>query len=392
MIMPAVDVDTPMSRLPRGRLPRVLYAVGLDGSLKYGSMEEQMFFLAQAFRAEGSLFLPLFQNPSRPDRTGTAAFEAAGLPTACLSLGKFQWVTLRQLVALIDQHRIQLVHWNFYSPLNRYLWMLSAMRPRLQHYFTDHNSRPVPQPGPPPALTRLVKRALLCRFRKVWCVSTFVQDCLVQQRSWSNLKCCLHFINTDRFCPAPAVRQQVRAAQAVQDKFVVLVVANLIPEKGVDVVLRALKDTPADVVLWVVGTGADASRLEDMSRELQVSERVRFFGLQPQVQPFLQAADCLVCPSLWAEAAGLTNLEGMSTGLPVLASRIGGIPEYVADGQSGFLFPAGDHQALTALLRRLHDDPQECRRLGANGRADMIQRFSVHSKLNEYLDLYRSSN
>jgi glycosyltransferase involved in cell wall biosynthesis len=375
--------------LRRRPLPRVLYAIALDGSQKFGSLEEQIYFLAQAFRAEGGLLLPLFLDPAGPHGLGTAAFDVAGLPTASLNLWGFRWDVLWLLNDLIGKHRIQVVHWNFYPPVNGYLWMLSALRPCVQHYFTDHNSRPLPLPRAPVGLSRLVKRALLKRYSKVWCVSRFVQECLAEQQSWSNLKCCLHFINTDRFRPDPSVRASVRAARGVQGRFVVLVVANLISEKGVDVALRALSQAPAGVTLWVVGTGLQAANLKALAHQLGVADRCEFFGQQVQVHPFMQAADCLACPSLWAEAAGLVNLEALSTGLPVLASRIGGIPEYVEDAKTGFLFPPGDHQALAVLIRRLHDDPQECRRLGASARADAVERFSVDNKINDYLDLYR---
>jgi glycosyltransferase involved in cell wall biosynthesis len=375
---------------PRRRpLPRVLYAIAMDGSQKFGSLEEQIYFLARAFRAEDSLLLPLFLNPAGANGAGMAVFDAAGLATASLDLWGFHWRRLWQLNNLIGKHRIQLIHWNFYPPVNGYLWMLSALRPRVQHYFTDHNSRLLPLPQAPVGLTRLVKRTLLMRYRKVWCVSQFVQDCLAEQQSWSNLKCCLHFINTDRFRPDAAVRDTVRSEQGVQGRFVVLAVANLILEKGVDVALRALALTPPGVVLWVVGTGNEAPKLQGLSRELGVADRVTFFGQQVHVQPFMQGADCLVCPSLWAEAAGLVNLEALSTGLPVLASRIGGIPEYVEDGETGFLFAPGDHAALAALMQQLHDHPQACRRLGANARTNAVERFSVSSKINDYLDLYR---
>jgi glycosyltransferase involved in cell wall biosynthesis len=93
---------------------------------------------------------------------------------------------------------------------------------------------------------------------------------------------------------------------------------------------------------------------------------------------------------LWAEAAGFVNIEALGTGLPVLASRIGGIPEYVDDGKNGILFSPGDHQALAGHLRRLHDSPEECRRLGDAARAAAVEQFSVGSKLNEHLDHYRS--
>jgi glycosyltransferase involved in cell wall biosynthesis len=117
--------------------------------------------------------------------------------------------------------------------------------------------------------------------------------------------------------------------------------------------------------------------------------RLMFFGQQVEVQPFMQAADCLVCPSVWAEAVGFVNLEGLSSGLPVVASRIGGIPEYVEDGQTGLLFPPGDHHALAKLLRRLQDAPEERTRLGEAGRNAAVERFSVANRIGTVLDLYR---
>ena len=64
-----------------------------------------------------------------------------------------------------------------------------------------------------------------------------------------------------------------------------------------------------------------------MSGLIDTAVELRMLGLQPQVQRYLQAADAFICPSLWAEAAGFVNIEAQACGLPVLASRIGGIPE-----------------------------------------------------------------
>ena len=108
------------------------------------------------------------------------------------------------------------------------------------------------------------------------------------------------------------------------------------------------------------------------------------------MEPFLQAADAFVCPSRWAEAAGLVNLEAQACGLPVLASRIGGIPEYVADGRTGVLFPPGDAEGLAAAVRRLLDHPHRFRDMGLAARESAVTRFSTAARLEEYLDLYRS--
>jgi glycosyltransferase involved in cell wall biosynthesis len=369
-------------------LHRVLYAILLDPAQKFGSMEEQIYFLARAFQNRGGLFLPLFLCPPAPGKT--RHFEERGVPAECLDLRRFRFRTLWRLLRLIRRERIEVVHWNFTQPVtNPYLWWLTLLAPRVKHYFTDHNSRFMPMRGTPGRLARLLKRPLLKRYRKVWCVSRFVRDCLERERSWSNTVTCLHFINTDRFRPDDEVRDSVRREMSADGRFVLMMVAHLIKEKGVDVALRALAELPQDVALWVAGDGGEAEALRRLAGELGLGERVRFLGLQRDVAPYMQAADALACPSLWAEAAGLVNLEGHACGLPVVGSRIGGIPEYVADGETGLLFTPGDHHEMAACVRRLRDDPQLCRRMGGAARARAVEHFSPESRLDAYLELYR---
>ena len=113
----------------------------------------------------------------------------------------------------------------------------------------------------------------------------------------------VHCVNTERFKPNVATRRELRGRFNTEDRFVVVVVAYLIPEKGVDVALRALTTLPERVVLWILGEGNEMENLRDLARKLGIAARTTFHGLQRDVAPFLQAADCLICPSLWAEAA-----------------------------------------------------------------------------------------
>jgi glycosyltransferase involved in cell wall biosynthesis len=366
----------------------VLYAIVLDPTQKFGSLEEQILTLARAFREQQGLLLPLFITAARAE---DASFPEAGVEFACLDLTRFRLGTLWRLLRLVRRHRIEVVHWGLSSPLfNPYVWLLSVLAPRVRHFFTDHNSRLLPLAPPATGLVRLAKRLLLKRYQRVLGVSRFVAQCLAGQGGWSNPECCLHFINADRFRPDEVTRAAVRARLGAEDRFVVLSVCFLIKAKGVDVALRALTELPADVVLWVVGEGEEAGPLEEMSRRLGLADRVRFLGPQARVEPFLQAADCFVCPSLWAEAAGLVNLEAQACGLPVVASRIGGIPEYVADGATGLLFPPGDHAQLAEAVRRLRDDPELRQRLAKAARARVEAHFSADALLPAYLDLYRA--
>jgi glycosyltransferase involved in cell wall biosynthesis len=380
----ALSVPPTVSGAP---LPRVLYSLVLDPDKKFGSLEEQLVLLAQRFQNENGLFLPLFICDPSAD---VSQFRERGVETFCLDLRCFSWGNLLALRRLIRAQRIDLLHWNFTSPLtNPYVWALSLLTPRLQHWFTDHNSRLFPLPPPPRGVTKLVKRLLLRRYRRVLCVSRYVQDCLEEQQVWSNLVCASHFINTDRFRADAAARRQLRATLNVEDRFVLLVIGQLITEKGVHVAIRALSDLPPQVVLWIAGTGPEEDALRQLISELKLKERVRLLGLQTHVQPYLQAADCVVFPSLWGEAAGLVNLEAQACGTTVVGSRIGGVPEYVVDGQTGLLFPAGDHHALAQCVRRLVEDTKLRLRLARQARVHALEQFSPDVRLSEWVELYR---
>ncbi len=387
--MPAVQVAPATDR--RGvqtLLPRVLFAVELDPEKKFGTLEEQIVFLSRQFQAAESLFLPLFICAPGPGKLDL--LQQCGVEALCLDLRRFQGASLKVLLRLVKQHQIDVVHWNFTSPLrNSYLWWLTLLCPSVAHYFTDHSSRWLPLPDPPRGPKAALARLLLTRYRKVFCVSRFVQECLAGQGIWSNLLHLQHFVNTERFRPEGAMRTQLRTELGAADQFVVLLVGQLIKAKGAEVLLRALAQLPDHVVVWLIGEGEEKEALVQRTGALGLESRVRFLGLQRNVQPYMQAADCFVCPSLWAEAAGLVVLEAAACGLPVLASRIGGLPEYVEENQGGFLFEPGNHEELAALLGRLLGDAELCRRLGAQARQRALLHFSPAARLPEILDLYR---
>ena len=108
--------------------------------------------------------------------------------------------------------------------------------------------------------------------------------------------------------------------------------------------------------LWIVGTGRQADELRQLAGQLGVQEQVTFWGLQRYVEPFLQASDCFVLPSRWREAAGLVILEAQAAGLPVVCSRLGGIPEYIEENETGFLFASEDVEGLAAKLTLVAND------------------------------------
>jgi glycosyltransferase involved in cell wall biosynthesis len=371
-------------------LKRVLFASAIDPSQKFGSFEEQTFALCREFHARGGLFLPIYSSPlgSRTD----AEYRAAGVAAEWLDLRTFQLRVLFRLARIVRENAIEVVHWNFYEPIrNGYVWGLSLLVPGVRHYFTDHISRPANVATSCGWAKRRIKRAVNRRYEKIFCVSEFVADRLKDGTYWRNVYRWTLLVNTDRFVPSSEVRHDVRRRHEVGDEFVVLVVGQLIPEKGIDVALKAFAALGGSARLWIVGDGVERGALEALARELGLDDRVRFLGIQWNVAPFMQAADCLVCPSLWAEAAGLVNLEAQACGLPVIASRIGGIPEHVDDERTGILVPPGDFGALSLALRRLQSDPQALHALRADARAWAVGRFSIQKRIQESIGSYLAS-
>jgi len=373
------------------RLKRVLFVLRLDPAGKFGSIEEQTLTLARSFRERDSLFLPVFLRPL--DAESASQYAREGLAVEALDLSHFRPGTLRRLVGLIRRHRIDVVHWNFYHPLfNGYLWALTVFVPRVEHYFTDHISRPATGSGTGGRrrFKARLKRILAWRYRKVLCISDFV---LAHARESSGRQAGrLHyFVNTDRFRPDPSVRREIRQALGVGAEFVAVAVAHLIKDKGIAVALKALAQLPEGVLLWVVGDGPERGNLEALAQELGLGRRARFLGPRRHVEPLMQAADCALCPSVWAEAVGLVNLEALACGLPVIASRVGGIPEFIETGRDGLLFTPGDPRELAEGIRRLFDDPEHCRRLGHEARSVAMERYSTQSLLAEHLGFYREA-
>jgi len=166
---------------------------------------------------------------------------------------------------------------------------------------------------------------------------------------------------------------------------VLLAVARLTRQKGIDVAVRALPELPDDTVLVVLGEGPERHALTELARELGVERRVFLLGRVPDVAAWLRRASALAHPARW-EGFGLGVLEAMLAGLPVVATRVSSLPELVADGETGFLVPAGDAAALARALARALERPE----LGEAGRLRAQREFSVARMADRTASLYEA--
>ena len=179
------------------------------------------------------------------------------------------------------------------------------------------------------------------------------------------------------------------------DAQVVLYVGALIAHKGAAVLLDAFAELVGDVpeaTLWFVGDGPDAADLKSSARARKLCG-VRFLGRRSpdELARFYRHARVVVIPSLWLENAPLVAIEAAAYGRAVVASRVGGLPELVKDGKTGFLFDRGDSAGLAESLRLLLTDPSLAQTLGAAAREQFAQRRSPAAHLEQILAVYGAS-
>ncbi len=173
---------------------------------------------------------------------------------------------------------------------------------------------------------------------------------------------------------------------------IVGVIARLEPEKGHPTLLEAWPTVLrrcADAYLLVVGEGSRRPALEAQARELRIAHRVVFAGRRDDIPAVTAALDVAVLPS-YREAQGLTILEAMALGRPVVASNVGGIPEMIEDGVTGLLVPPHDAPALAAAIVRLLADHPFADRIARAGHDLVHDRFCVERMVREIEAIYAS--
>jgi glycosyltransferase involved in cell wall biosynthesis len=176
------------------------------------------------------------------------------------------------------------------------------------------------------------------------------------------------------------------------DRFAVGWIGRMTAVKRTDDILVAfkrLRDGGVDAVLCLVGDGPDRPELERRAHDLGVVRDTLFLGYQEDVAPFYAAFDALVLPSS-NEGTPVSAIEALAAGRPVVATRVGGVPDVVQEGEDGFLVEPGATEALADRLAQLARDPALRERMGQAGRDRVLPRYAVGRLVDDVDRLYRS--
>lgn len=199
-----------------------------------------------------------------------------------------------------------------------------------------------------------------------------------------------NFIDSDRF--ARQDKEHFKQALCPNGEKVIVHVSNFRPVKNAQQVVEVfhrLRDDDLPVKLLLVGDGPDRVPAEHKARELGVYDDIRFLGKQDPVEEILSIADIFLMPS-GSETFGLAALEAMACNVPVVASNVGGLPELVVDGETGFLCELDDVDAFTDRCRRLLTDARLQTDMANGARERAEETFDISEIVPHYERYYAS--
>jgi glycosyltransferase involved in cell wall biosynthesis len=312
---------------------------------------------------------------------------ACGAPLiSVLDRGPWDWHVVWQLLDLCRRERVAIWHGHDYKSnalglLLRRFWPMRLLT--TVHGWVKQTSRT--------PLYYWIDRLCLPCYERVICVSEDLhQQCLAAGVPAARCLLIENGIDTREYARTLSTRQARERLGLDPGRLVVGAVGRLSAEKGFDLLIGAadrLLGAGLDFDLWIIGEGDEQPRLEALIAERGRQDRIRLLGYQAKPWDFYQAMDVFALSSL---REGLPNvlLEALAAEVPVVATKVAGIPRLIQHAANGLLVPPGDGEALSQALALLLTDGPLRRWLGKAGRATVEARYSFHGRMQKIRAVY----
>jgi glycosyltransferase involved in cell wall biosynthesis len=322
------------------------------------------------------------------------------LPNVRIEVIEDSWRTsfraVRGLRRILKQYQPEILHLHFTGFIGPYPW-LARLSSVDQVLFTDHSSHPegfVSSRAPfwKRALARMVNLPLT----RVVTVSKYGYQCAAARDliPFERLEMIYNSADLSRSTGSKTKSELFRAKHSIpKERVVVTQVSWIIPEKGIGDLLaaaRAVVTNNPNVHFVFVGEGAHRAMFARQAAELGIKDHVTWTGqVDDPLNEGVYAAANIVCQvSRWEEVFGYVIAEAMACGKPLIGTRVGGIPELVRDGETGFVVRRGDTEAIAARILELASDSQLRRQMGRAGRRVVEQNFDLERNVARVLQLY----
>ena len=297
------------------------------------------------------------------------------------------------LAAILKRHPADILHLYFTGFLSPYPWVARS-RGVSKVFFTDQGSHPEGYVATRrPAWKRLAARALNLPLNHVVCISDYNVDCMLR-RDLIDARRVTRIYNSVDLAAAHGDGAAFRLRHGVPAGVPVVAQASwMIPEKGITDLIDAARiviDRIPQAHFLLAGEGKHREEYMKRARDLGMEKHFTWTGLvhNPVADGLYAAADVVCQVSRWEEAFGWVIAEAMAASRPLVATRVGGIPELVADGANGFLVPVRAPDQIAQRVIQLLEDPALRARMGAAGRLAAEQKFDLSRNLDTLMRAY----
>jgi glycosyltransferase involved in cell wall biosynthesis len=302
----------------------------------------------------------------------------------------------RHLFRILREHKADTLHLHFVSFLTFYPWIAKLAGVK-QIYFTDHHSRPAGYvPRRAPLWKRVAARMIGGPFTKVICVSNYGYQCMttVNLLPRDRYEMIYNGIDLSRVTSANAAAARFRQRFAIpDDRAIVGQVSWIIPEKGITDFLQMARQVSSrhdNVQFVLAGDGAPREEYMREAAAMGLGDRITFTGMidDPFGEGVFHAFDVVCQFSRWEEVFGWMIAEAMAHQTPVVATRVGGIPELISDGKSGYLVERGDAESMSQRVLELVNEQSIRRRMGQAARQTVEAKFDLKTNVAKLIKSY----
>lgn len=363
---------------------KILQLISSEG--KYGA-ETMLLCLVKSLALLGhENVIGVFRNSHCPHTEVAEAARLEGLKVEIIPCdGKIDRRAVDVIRHCLQIHSIDLVHTHGYKA-NFYGYLAARGKgvPAVATYHLDWPDR-----GLALRLYHLFDRLVVRRFGKIAAVSEAVARSL--RRSGVPSAKIVTIDNGIDLSPFAQARPILQEEISERPDALIGLVGRLTPQKGCEYFLRAAQRVLIDfprTLFVLVGEGPDRRKLEELVRDLNIAERVIFAGHREDMPDVYASLDILVLPSI-NEGLPMTLIEAMAAARPVIATPVGAIPKLIIPEQTGLLVNPRDPVGLAAALGRLISNPDLRHRLGRDGQAWVMRRFSAEAMAQQYAEIYQ---
>lgn len=364
------------------RKKKLLYVVH---SLTLAGTERLVFKMAMALTAQYEVAICCL------DSKGAfwESAQAAGIKLFCLER-KPGWhlKIFIDCVKTFKEFNPDIIHAHQYTP-----YFYSAISKILIHspaklIFTEHGRH---YPDKVKRMRRAINQLLLKYTDAITAVSEYSRKALYEKEALHSKPITVIYNGID--LTGDENKKDIRAECGIFQKTKIVGFAgNLRPIKNPILLLKAFaricKNEP-NLVLVYIGDGELKEEIQNTANSLGVEDKVFLPGARNPAEPYIAQFDIFVLPSL-SEATPLTLLEAMEREVPVIATKVGGMPEIIENGKTGYLVPCNDEKAMCEAIMKILENPEESKIMAIEAKKRVTEKFRFEQMLNQYVSLYQS--